>query len=292
MEQFNHGAIHQPIRRKATKVWRKVRGKVYVKGMGVGVDWQRGSQFKDKLVFIPIKNQGINFSCGGQAGSTFLQIQRIIQGNNEGEISAKSIYDPIAYPFGGTTVNDLQMQLATRGANLESAVSSYDANKQPLSEEAMKNKSSQTPSLIKDAFSRAGYTPYDINDDIDSVAEAINTYGAVIWKITGQDGNVPGWRSATPQPPSKANKNTLWYHFMCAYDFQIDSNGKKRIVAFQSEGPDWGDHGKQYFYENYFTGKHLDAFTLIYDKNITPTKDNTSVWAAVARWFRSLWGLK
>lgn len=284
MENFKHGAVHRPIRRKIHRVWRKVTGKKLVKGMGV--DWNAGSRFRNKISPLPIKNQGQNYSCSGQAGSYFLKIQRMIQGINEGEISAKSIYDPIAYSGGGTTIKELMTQIAVKGANLEKDVSSYDQFHDPLTEVQIKNKSSQTPELIKDALTRAGYTPYDIGDDIESVADAINTYGAVIFEITGQDGNNPNWRSATPQPPSKTNPGPYWYHFMCAYDFEIDSNGKKRIIAIQSEGPSWGNNGVQYFYENYFTGKYLDAFTFIYDLNLVPNSDNHSTWAEVARWFR------
>lgn len=295
MEQFNHGAIHQPIRRKFHRMWRRASGKRLARG--IGVDWNAGSQFRSKLTNLPKKNQGQNYSCGGQAGSYFIQIQRIIQGINEGEISAKSIYDPISCPGGGTSISLLMQQIGSRGANLESSVPSYEhagiPPGAPLNEIMMTNKSSQAPELIKDALIRAGYTPYDIPDDIESVANAINSYGAVIWEITGQDGNTPNWRSPTPQPPSPTNPNTYFYHFMCAYDFGVDTNGNKYIMALQSEGPVWGNNGIQNFYSNYFTGKYLDAFTFVYDLNLVPNSDNFSTWANICRWFRVfLTGLK
>lgn len=284
-EDFRHGAINQPIRRGLHRMVRKMAGKRLAGG--IGVDWTTGSRFRNDLeLHLPRKNQGDNDSCSGQAGSYFLQIQRILQKVNEGELSAKSIYDPIAYSTGGTTISKLMTQIGAHGTNLESAVPSYDSKGTPLSEPLMTNKSSQTAAFVSDALTRAGYTPWDINDDIDSVAEAINTYGAVIWMIAGQNGNFPDWRSPTPQPPSSTNPNPLWYHFMCAYDFEIDSGGKKRIIALQSEGPTWGHNGVQYFYENYFTGKWLDAFTFIYDLNLVPNSDNHSTWAEVSRWFR------
>lgn len=253
----------------------------------MGVDWTKGSQWRSKLEGkLPVKNQGSNFSCGGQAGSMFLQIQAIIRGEDGSEISAKSIYAPIAYPGGGTTISRLEQQIGTVGANLEKAVPSYDVYGNPLSEAMMIERSWQTPQTELDALLRSGYTPVDITDDIEAVAEAINAYGAVIWKIGGQNGHTPDWRSPTPQPPSKDNKNTIWWHFMCAYDFGV-VNGEKVIYAKQSMGTTWGDNGTQYFNEPYFDSGYIDAFTLIYDKNIVPDSTNHSIWAEIARWFRS-----
>ncbi len=278
------GAKHQPIFRFFHKKLRRLTGKRLAKGMGV--DWTKGSQFRTQASGLPIKNQGSNFSCGGEAGAYFLEIMRRIQNIQEGEISAKSIYAPIAYPGGGTTITSLMTQIGAHGANLEATVPSYDSNGQPLDEIQMTDKSFMTSENIKDALSRAGYTPYDCQDDIESVAEAINTYGAVIWEITGQNGNTPDWISATPQPPQIGNPNPLWRHFMCAYDFSLDENGKQRIHAYQSMSSGWGDKGIQYFYEEYFTGKYLDAFTFIYDTKLVPNSDNHSIWAELLRWFR------
>lgn len=286
MENFRHGAIHRPFRRKIHRAYRKLTGKRVARG--TGVDWTKGSQFRSKLANLPQENQGDNDSCGGQAGSYFVQIQRILQGINEGKISAKSIYDPIAYAGGGTTIGDLMSQIGSRGANLESDVPSYDSSGNPLTETLMTDKSSQTPALLKDAMTRAGYTPYDIDIDIEAVAEAINTYGAAIWQIAGQNGNPLGWRSPAPQPPVSSNTlNPIWYHFMCANDFEIDENGNKRIIALQSEGPTWGDNGKQYFYENYFVPQFMDPFTFIYDLRLVPNSDNFSIGANLVRWFKT-----
>lgn len=284
-QHLQHGAIHQPIRRRVHRVVRKARG--YRLARGMGVDWNAGSSFRQYWQGkLTPKNQGQNFSCGGQSGSEFLQLQDLIRGGTGAEVSAKSIYAPIAYPGGGTTVQALQQQLMTVGANLEKDVPSYDAYGKPLPEFMMTERSYETPALSQDALQRAGYTPYDIHDDIESVAEAIATYGAVIWMITGQNGNSPDWKSPTPQPPSKKNPNPLWRHFMMAYDFCI-KDGKKTIIAMQSEGTAWGDNGVQYFTENYFNNpNYLDAFTLIYDKNIKPKVDNTSLFADFCRWFR------
>lgn len=255
---------------------------------GIGFDWNVGFDIRDTIGPLPIKNQGNNDSCSGQAGSEFLQIQRLRQGIKEGEISAKSIYAPISYQGGGTTVTSLIQQICTKGANLESNVHSYDANGAPLSEAMMIEKSWVTPQTTADAFARAGYTPYDISEDIDEVATVISQWGAVIFEIAGQNGHTPGWTSPTPQPPSKNNPNPVWFHFMTGIGAKM-IDGKKYIIAMQSEGPSWGDNGIQYISEDYFqSGFVIDAFTLIYNANLVPKADNHDLWAELLRWWKIL----
>ncbi len=288
-QDFKHGAIHQPIRRRVHRIVRKARG--YRLARGMGVDWNAGSPFRHLWQGkLSQKNQGQNSSCGGQAASEFLQLQDLIRGGAGAEISAKSVYAPIAFPGGGTTVQALQQHVGTVGANLEKDVRSYFAGGTPFDEVNMTERSYETVALTQDALQRAGYTPYDIHDDIESVADAIATYGAVFWMITGQNGNSPDWRSPTPQPPAKNNPNPRWRHFMMAHDFCI-KDGQKTIIAVQSEGPTWGEIrdgiSVQYFADNYFNDTSiLDAFTFIRDTNIKPKVDNTTLWADLCRWFR------
>lgn len=280
-----YGAIHQPIRRKIHRFIRRLNQKNLSRGLSV--DWSKGSQYRPLLTGkLPIKDQGQNSSCGGQAGSYFLQIQEIIRGISEGELSAKSVYAPIAYPGGGTTIPSLMTQIGAHGANLEVAVPSYDMYRNPLNDAMMSDVSWRTPATDADAVKRAGYMPYDIDNNIESVASAINADGAVIWEIALQDGHVPGWRSATPQPPSKNNPNPIDHHFMCAYDFMIDASGNKIIIALQSEGPSWGVNGIQFFTQPYFDSGYIDAFTFIYDAKLDPTSSNHSIWAEVVRYFK------
>ena len=283
-----HGAIHQPVRRWFNRKWRRHISKRYV-ARGVGIDYTVGSPFRSVIQNVMIKNQGTNDSCGGQAGSYFLEVQDLIRGVKEGELSAKSVYAPIAYLGGGTTIQDLERQIETGGANLESAVPSYDAYGNPLIEPLMQSRSWETPALIADAKARAGYVSVDIDlNDIDAVAEAIATYGAVIWEIEGQNGNTPDWRSPTPQPPSQNTPQPVFHHFMCAYDFTM-YNGQKAIMAFQSEGTSWGQNGIQFFGENYFTNGFIDPFTFEYDANIqVPVQQPQSLWSQLL-WFFSGW---
>lgn len=277
--QFGHGA--RPINKVHRFLNRKM-GRQTVKGMSL-FDWNTGFDVRDKIGPITIKNQGTNDSCSGQAGSYFLEIQRKLQGIKESDLSAKSIYAPIAYPGGGTTIPYLETALATTGANFEQAVPSYDSNGNPFPEAQMVDISWETVALSQDALTRAGYTPIDIPRDIDSVASAIQQYGAVIWEITGQNNGT--WTSSIPLAPNPGSQNPLWHHFMCAIGARM-LGGKKVIVALQSMGSSWGDNGIQYFTEDYFnSGYIVDVFSFIYDKQLVPASDET-IWQAVANWFR------
>ncbi len=283
-ERINNGAIPLGfIRRRIRKM---VRDKV---ARGLSFNWDAGYDVRDYIGPITIKNQGDNYSCGGQSGAYFTEIQRKLQGIDEGEISAKSIYSPIAYPGGGTTISMLEKQIGGNGSNRESQVPSMDTHGNPLREFMMTDTSWITDQLSIDALNRAGYTPYDVPDDIDSVASAIENYGAVIWQIRGQNNGT--WTSAYPKPPSTTNQNVIWNHFMCCIGAKL-IDGKKTIIALQSMGIGYGAAGIQYFQEDYFDSGHIvDAFTLIYDKYIVPNPDNHTFWAEVIRWFRKQWDL-
>lgn len=283
-EKIHNGAI--PINFIRRKIRQMVRNKV---AKGFSFNWQEGFDVRDIIGPITIKNQADNYSCGGQSGAVFLEVQRRLQGLKEGEISAKSIYAPIAYVGGGTTINMLEKQIGGNGGNLEKDVPSYDIYGKPLPEYMMTEKSWLTPEISIDAMARAGYIPYDIPENIDDVANAIKTYGAVIWQIRGQNNGT--WTTAYPKPPSKTNKNVIWNHFMCCIGAKL-VNGQKTIIALQSMGEGYGDKGVQNFQDNYFDSGHIvDAFTFVFGKYLVPNPDNKTFWADVLRWFRKQWGL-
>lgn len=291
--QLSHrGAIkltkfHRYLHRKL------VRNKFPKVARGTGFDWTTGFDVRNKIGPIAIKNQGENDSCGGQAGSYFLEIQRRLQGIEEGTISAKSVYGPIAYPGGGTTVIDLENQICKAGGNLESLVPSMDAYGNPLTESMMTETSWQTFSTLQEALKRSGYVPFDVEVNIDVVAQTIRDWGAVIMEIDGQNGHTPGWQSPYPVPPSKDNPNGIWSHFMILIgNLPVTEDGKKYIIALQSEGVDWGMAGVQYISEDYFKSNYIiDTFTCCSDLKVNPIPTNTTPWAWAVRLFRLLRGL-
>ncbi len=282
--QFGHGAI--PLNKTHLKINKFLRNKI---AKGFDFDWDKGYDVRDTIGPISIKNQGSNYSCGGQAGSYFLEIQRRLQGIKEGALSAKSIYAPIHYPGGGTTVSALMTQVSTEGANKESLVHSGYITGAPLPESLMIDMSWQNPDTINDALNRAGYTPYDIKEDIDEVASIIENYGAIIWEIRGKNNGT--WLTANPRPPLKSSPASYFNHFMCCIGAKM-INGKKTIIALQSMGEQCGDKGIQNFEEEWFTTRNIiDCFTFIYDTQLIPLDDNNSIWAAIARWFRNQWNV-
>lgn len=311
------GKIHRFLHRK---LFRKSFPKTV---KGAGFDWNTGFDVRDIIGPITIKNQSVNDSCSGQAGSYFIEIQRRLQKIQEGAVSAKSIYDPIADAGGGTTVPQLVSQLCTKGASLEASVPSYDASGNPLTEAMMVEKSWITPAMLKDALVRAGYTPYDVTVNVDTIAQVIRDWGAAIMEVQAKNGENPGWQSSTPQYPSAVNKNELWAHFMTligaigitpdeyvnlgkgidTYDAirarykanPLSNSGNrtvKCIVALQSEGEEWGDKGIQLFYESYFESGYIpDVFTCCFDNRLIPNSDNFSPFAWWWRWFKIYLGL-
>jgi hypothetical protein len=273
--KYGHGAI------KLNPIHRYFRKRPILASAGEPFDWTKGYSAN---ITIPIKDQGGSYSCGGQAGSYFLEIQRQLNGITE-SLSAKSVYAPIAYPGGGTTVTALETQIGAHGANLESEVPSSQL------EVDMEDTTWETPQLLLGALTRAGYLPADIPRDINSIATAIRDYGAVIFEIRGQNGQIPGWTSPTPTPPSKSNPNPFWQHFICGFRAGM-VNGKKTITFLNSWGSDVGVGGLQYLTEEYINSGHvIDCFTLASDRNLVPSADNQSIWANITRWFREQWGL-
>lgn len=273
--QFGHGAIRvNPIRRFIN---RKIRGL----GMaGEPFDWSKGYSL---TVSIPIKDQGQSFSCAGQAGAYFLEIQRSLLGYNEA-LSAKSLYSPIAYKGGGATVTGIETMIGAHGATLQVEVpDSQD-------EYHMEDNSWQTPELIASAIKRAGYIPQGVHMDIDSIAAAIRDNGGVIIEITGRNNGT--WLSPYPKAPT-SNSVDNWNHFMCSYPRVELVNGIKTIPFFQSWGSDVGENGVQYLTEEYINSGYVrDCFTFISDAGLQPIPSNDSIWANLVRYFRSMWGLQ
>lgn len=280
--KFGHGAIKTNFLRKSLR--RISRETVRA---GEPFDWVKGYDARKTVGPITIKDQGTSSSCGGQAGSYFLEIQSKLR-NGKDVVSAKSIYAPVAFKGGGTTINALETQIGAHGANLEASVPSYDVTGTPLSELKMTDKSFLTPETVKDAITRAGYLPINVHVDIESVAQAIRDYGGVLIEITGQNNGT--WLSPTPLPPSKSNPSELWNHFMCGFGASMAD--QQQIDCLQSWGVDVGEQGIQHLQKAYFDSGYIrEVFTFVYDTQIVPIDPNQDIWSAVVNWFRRLWGL-
>lgn len=282
-DKFGHGGIKtNPIRRSLRKLRQRPLGRA-----AIPFDWSKGFDVENQFQ-VRRKNQGTSSSCGGQAGSYFLEIQRILNGINE-DLSAKSVYAPIAYRGGGTTVRALQTQVAIHGANLESAIPSMKGDIPP-DESFMADKSWQTSATATDALQRAGFTPINVPITIDSIAEAIRDYNGVIWEIQGQNNGT--WLTQYPKPPSLDNPNEIWNHFMFGKGAKM-VNGIKQLDFLQSWGSDVGINGVQSFKEDYInSGAILECFAFIPDSHLQPLPENHSIWAELVRWFNSIFPKK
>ena len=124
--QFGHGGIkHSRLHHWFKRKMRPTLGRAEIP-----FDWTK--PIPDPM--YPVKNQGTSFSCGGQAGSYLIRDLLKTAGKDQGEISAKSIYAPYCAVGGGMTLDAIETCIGAHGSNLESLVSSYDVNGNPLTE--------------------------------------------------------------------------------------------------------------------------------------------------------------
>ena len=283
--KFGTGVVRRnPLIKIFQKILKILNGQKIGKS-AVPFDWNKGYDVHDTIGIIKIKNQGLNYSCGRQAGSYFQEIQERLRGVSEGEISAKSGYGLYCSRGGGMTVTSIMTDIGAWGANLEATVPSYDAYGNPLPEYLIEEQSWCTPQMIADANKRAGYTPFDISKDFETVAETVRDIGACIIEIRGNNNST--WLTAYPS----INKvNDYWFHYLCVIGAKMINN-KKYLIVLNSWG-NIGDNGVQYFGEEWFTaGNVTDVFTFIYDAQLQPLPTNNSGWAEIARYFRRIWGI-
>jgi hypothetical protein len=256
--KYGHGARTSWLQRKAHRVFQTKLARAEIP-----FDWITGFDIETKVGTIPAKNQFQADSCGGEAGSYFIAAAlAFLNGKQYFEQSAKSVYSPIWYPGGGTTVPALEQQIANKGSLDESVLSSYFNN--TTTEAFMEDRSWMTLSNLQLAMAKAGWTAIPVTIEINAMAEAIRDYGGIIVEIQGQNNGT--WDSTHPNPP--VNNQNLWQHFLY-FGKAITLNSLQVLGAFNSWGAGIGDNGKQYFTEEYVnSGYMLDVFTFVRN---TPT---------------------
>lgn len=259
--KFGHGGKRQPIRRQIRRIIRPMIGK-----SSIPFDWNIGIHVQTKLGKIPVKNQGISDSCGGQAKSYWLGIIIALLNNAPYvEQSAKSIYSLIFYLGGGTTIPAMEKDL---GSLNEFDLPSYQSGLTP-SEAFMESTMWKNPDTLKKMMVNQGWQAISVGKDMESIAQAIRDYGAVIWEIDGQNNGT--WLSNNPKPPQ--GNLSLWAHFMCSEGAGIWNN-QKAITMFQSWGSTVGDNGLQHFTQDYIgSGYILDVFTFVKASKFLFTND-------------------
>jgi hypothetical protein len=230
-----------------------------------GFDWKAGYDSLSMIPPVNIKNQFQSYSCGGQAASYALEIVERLANNQEGALSAKSIYAPKAVAGGGMYVTDLQTMITSFGSNLEADTPSYKPDG-TTDEPFMSNPFTVNP---KEALKRAGYIIVNVPVTMDGIASAIKQYGAVVWEITGQNNQT--WTSSNPQPP--INNLNLWNHFMCGVGAG-QPTGVQRLKFLQSWGTSVGEKGIQYFNANYVNSGYVRDCFSFYKPTLVPTTES------------------
>lgn len=244
--------------KRGTRIMAKIRRALRPKHHRTGkssapFDWAKGYDCEAKAGKLRIKDQGQSDSCGGQAGSRWLEIALA----SAPEQSAKAIYSQGFDPEGGMTVASLENVVCSLVSEPESIIPSYDASGSPLDEAQYRDLSWKTPSMAR-AFQ--DFIPVTVALDKEAVAEAMRDTGAVIMMIEGQNGNSQSWTGPAPQIPSESNPNGIWTHYMCSK--AASASFPKPIAFYQSWGTSVGDGGIQYFGDDYFkSGRVLDVFT-------------------------------
>lgn len=242
--KFGHGAI------VSNKYWRFVkrlfRRRTHIVGMASPVNWLKP---RTPLNLI-IKNQYSSYSCGGQMTAYMIELL------TNTVCSAKSFYSQGFYSGGGMADSTIKKQIDSSGINTEASVASYKSDG-TTDEGFMISTSWKTNDLLNDGITRSGYKAIPVNVDIESIASAIETYGAVGWLIQGQNNGT--WLTSNPLPPK--SKIGLWGHWMAVGDYYTNNLGNKEIVAVQSWGTSVGESGYQFFGEEYInSGYIIEAF--------------------------------
>jgi len=229
-------------------------------------DWNNDPAMIDarlsKIGPIKIKDQHQSYSCSGQAGAYWVGIVYAVLHNLPyTEISARSIYAPIRYPYGGgATDGDLQNQIANVGALEEAILSSYYPD--GTTDEALfLDTSFETPPNMILETKYGGWVKVSVDNTPEAIAEAIRDNVAVLWHIDSHfDGGAPEfWLSNYPRYAGQSDEG----HFMCAHRAYL-SNSVPTIQALQSFGTEV-PNGVQNFDSNNYLGtpRMVDIFTFV-----------------------------
>lgn len=138
------------------------------------------SAIKNNWPDMPYKNQENQFSCVGQAWSLYKQILQARDTGERTELSAKSIYNPIAKPGIGSYIRDGGMRTVNYGVNKETSVPSWGTEAQVTA-----------PFTFTDQLTKEAH--YFKNRVVASVST--QDFGTIARMIFLNDGVVSGWNS-------------------------------------------------------------------------------------------------
>lgn len=233
-------------------------------------DWNKGYDIEEELGFLlPVKDQGQSSSCVGQGAATYSFVQNALElkpiygsqlQSAVPELSAKSIYAPIALFTGGAFMGDAFKQIKHVGVNKEEDVPSYVDN-QPLSESDMKDLSwvRSYETLKAQNYQLKEYRFIYERQSIDLIAQTIAECGGCLLGLFMDDLN--SWMSPFPN----VAQYRMYSHL--GYGGKVKLiNGKKYIGFLNSWGLDVGHFGWQWLPEEYFTSGMVHSAGAMIDK--------------------------
>lgn len=227
-------------------------------------DWLKGYDGEKDLELVlslpefrvPIKNQGMSGSCGGQAESYGGASIAALRNKSYEEKSAKFTYSPVAVrPGGGSSGRDLSSRSINVGWGSEALTPSYESG-QPPSEEFMERSQDITPAATEHAKKSRASSYVLLPVDIDEIAKAIRDYKFVRLGIVGSNNGT--W--LTEFPTSNTPDGTpFWAHWTAGLKAKM-INGKKCIGFPNSWGENVGNNGWQWLTEEWFKPSEYRIF--------------------------------
>ncbi len=249
-EKFGKGGIREDIPDPRDYEWGKDVG-----AASPPVDWSAGFDVEkvisSKLGIdfkLPVKNQGISSSCGGQAWAELGQVLDTMNDGSTEEKSAKFIYNQTHVGTGGSGGRENCAVFINKGMGNEVDCPSYE-NGLPGSEEFYIRPNSIPPIAFTNALKDMGLAYANVLvRDPETIATAVRDNNGCIFGVTGSNNGT--WRTAHPQPPSTFANS--WNHWLYCGKFRM-RNGKREFGVLESWGDKVGEKGWQWLDEDYIT---------------------------------------
>lgn len=233
-------------------------------------DWNLGYDIEETLGFtLPEKNQGINPSCVGQGTSSYAYALNGIEllpfygaqtVSTISELSAKSVYAPIALSSGGAFMGDAMRRMVGVGINKESDVPSYEHG-QPGSPEFISDRSWMTIEIADKAKNYKSKQYRFVNEtySIEMIAQSIKLGHGCLLGVFIDD--FVSWTTAFPNAPSRR----MYSHLVYAGKAKM-INGKPHIGIFNSWGKGIGQNGWQWLGPEYFMSGNVHSAGILMDE--------------------------
>lgn len=228
--------------------------------VGYDIESELQKHLKNPNFLIPVKHQGVSYSCVGQAAAYYESVQDAFEKGMYVERSARDGYSQIFYPqTGGSTIRDALNLLVKKGVCKEEMMISYENGRVP-SELFIRSRKDASPLTIANANTAKGTAYATVKPNIESIAQAIRDNHGVIFTVAGQNNGT--WLSEFPKTPTLFE----WSHAVYAGKARL-INGRKYIGILNSWGTECGNRGWQWIGEDYMP--HVRNVGVIYDS----TKD-------------------